>query len=261
MSLFEEWADEDFERPLRRPASYKVMDHGRWFRRLFPKQRYTVFFRQLERITKRKLSFSERDQIIGAGFRLLMEKHYVETAEDFRNQLKEEAEIQKMFYSDFEKINSLADQLLEHIKIFNKTTLLSSRREVQDFRYALYAPLDKDCSNAPIVPVLNRIIEAAKNMIEEHKPRAKPGPAPDTALRVFIAELAQIFGGKVTAGSSRKEGRRTSPFIEFVKATLFKLPENAFTGRDGIYTSAAIEAHVAAVCADLDSYVKQCVTR
>ena len=97
-------------------------------------------------------------------------------------------------------------------------------------------------------------------MIEKHKPRAKPGPAPDTALRVFIAELALIFGGKVTAGSNRKEGRRTSPFIEFVKATLFKLPENAFTGRDGIYTSAAIEGHVAAVCADLDNYVKQCVT-
>ena len=118
MSLFEEWADEDFERPLRPQGSYKLIDHGRWFRRLFPKQRYTVFFRRLERITKRKLSYSERDKIIGAGFRLLMEKHYVETAEDFRNQLKEEAEIQKMFYSHFEKINSLTDQLLELIKPF-----------------------------------------------------------------------------------------------------------------------------------------------
>ena len=163
-----------------------------------------------------------------------------------------------MFASTFEKMNSLADQLLEHIKPFSKFTLLSMRSDVQEFRHALYAPLDKECSNAPIIPVLDRILETSKNMMEKYKLKARRGPAPDMALRVFIAELAQIFGGKVTAGFSRKEGRRTSPFIEFVKAILFELPENAFTGRVGIYTGAAIEEHVAAVCADLDSYVKRC---
>ena len=76
------------------------------------------------------------------------------------------------------------------------------------------------------------------------------------ALRLFIAELAQIFGKKATAGYSRKKGRRASPFIDFVETILFALPEEAIMGREGIYTGGAIEAHVSAVCAGLESYVR-----
>ena len=97
MSLFDQWADEDDDRKLLRrsrpPASYTVVDHGHWFRRLFREQRYTVFFRQLERLTKRKLSFSEREAILSACIKLLLAKQYVETAEDFSSQLKSEAEL------------------------------------------------------------------------------------------------------------------------------------------------------------------------
>lgn len=155
MSLFEEWADEEdelnFSRRSRPPASYTVVDHGRWFRRLFPEQRYTVFFRQLNRIAKRKLSFSERDKILRACFSLLLDKEYVETAEDFRSQHLDEARQKTMVISTFKKINSLANQLLEHVGKLNKLTFFMSRRDMQEFRFKLHEPLDEGPSRAPIV--------------------------------------------------------------------------------------------------------------
>jgi len=256
MSLFEEWADEDDRldqsRWSRPPACYTVVDHGRWFRRLFPKQHYTVFFRQLERMTKRKLSFSERSQIISAGFRLLSEKEYVETAEDFASQLKSEAETKKTNISRIKEIYLLADQLHERIRSLHGLTILNFSSEIRDYVGALYAPLSTQDSSAPIDEVFQRVLNTSKNKIEELKPTGKRGPLPDAALRKCISELAQVFGEEnATAPYSRKEGRRASPFIDFVQQILYALPENAMIGRNGPYLPAAIEAHVHAVCADL----------
>ena len=257
MSLFDEWADEEFDlaylRRSRPPASYTMTDHGRWFRRLFPKKRYTVFFRQLNHITKRKLSFSEREQIIGACGRLLLEKDYVETAEDFRSQLIDEARQKRMVISKFKEMNSLANQLLEHVKNLDKLSFLMARRDMQEFRSRLYEPLDEGDSRAPLVEVLQRISDTSKNMLEEElKSKPKRGPSPDAALRKCISKLARVFGEEnATAPDSRKKGRRASPFIDFVQQILYALPENAMIGRNGPYTWAAIEAHVYDVCKDL----------
>lgn len=256
MSLFEEWADEEdelnFSRRSRPPASYTVVDHGRWFRRLFPEQRYTVFFRQLNRITKQKLSFSERDEIIRACFSLLLDKEYVETAEDFRSQHLDEARQKTMVISTFKKINSLANQLLEHVGKLNKLTFFMSRRDMQEFRFKLHEPLDEGPSRAPLVEVLQRISDTSKNMLEEElKSKAKQGPSPDTGLRNCISRLAQVFGENAPAGWSRKEERRASPFIDFVQVILYALPDNAMIGRNGPYLPASIEAHVAAALADV----------
>jgi len=262
MSLFEEWPDEDDEldrsRRSRPPASYTLVDHGRLFRRLFPKQRYTVFFRQLNFIAKRKLSFSERDQVMSACCGLLLEKEYVETEEDLRSQLKSNAEDLKINIERFEEIYSLAEPLLERISSLDRLTFLNVRSEVQRYHHALYAPLEGERASAPIKEVLRRIVNVSKDEIKDFKSKTKRGPLPDAALRKCISEAAQVFGEKkATASHSRKEGRRTSPFIDFVQLIFLALPENAMIGRHGRYTAAAIETHVAAVCKDLKKGLRE----
>lgn len=257
MSLFEQWIEEQdkiiLSRQSRPPASYTVVDHGMWFRRFFPEQRYTVFFRRLARIAKRKLSLSEREHIIGACGSLLWDKDYVETAEDFRSQLVDEARQKRMVISKFKEMNLLANQLLKQVRDLNKLTIFNGRLDMEEFRSRLYKPLDEGTSRAPVRAVLQRISDTSKDMLEEElKSKPKPGPSPDAALRKCIIKLAHVFGeDAATAGWSEKDGRRVSSFIDFVQEILFALPENAMIGRNGRYTAAAIEGHVHAVCADL----------
>ena len=254
MGLFEKLiADEgNFEKlQLANPITYRVRLNVRRFRRTFPNQRYHAFFHRLESIVKRKLSLSERNIIARACFELLLDKEYVETAEDFRWQLKREAEADKGAVAKLEDMHSLADRLQKHIKSIRDTRDEKDHPELVAFRRTIYDRLYWERKKAPIDAVLTRIADASEESIEELKSRLRRGPAPDRALRECIRELIQAYGKKPTAGWSIKEGRRKSPLVDFVNEILFALPEFARIGREGPYLPAAIEAHVAAVCADL----------
>lgn len=140
---------------------------------------------------------------------------------------------------------------MKGIDRLKKDIVSESLLEKRAFINFLYEPLDEFSFLAPIDQVLYRIRPASENAIAECKPKGKRGSPPDTELRSCIAELIRVYGDNPTAGYSRKEGRRASPLVDFVKSILFALPEEARMGRDGTYTGGAIEAHVAAVCADL----------
>lgn len=233
------------------PVSYAVRNHVMLFQATFHKKRYPLFFHRLEQIVKRKLSYSERENIISACFELADNKFYLETKEDLRRQLKWEAELEKSEISDLEEIKSLADQLLRRIESLNISISLVARPKILEFRSRLYEPLDEECSGAPIVEVLQRVVNTSKNIVEEHKPAGKPGPLPDVAQKKCITKLAQVFGENPTAPFIRSEGRRASPFIDFVQQILYALPDNAMIGTKGPYLPAAVEGHVAAVCKEL----------
>ncbi len=76
------------------------------FREAFPGRRCGPFFRKLEEITKRKLSYADRDLIIVASLRLIRKKNYAKTAEEFRTQLS----------WILQKIFSLSDELIKNIE-------------------------------------------------------------------------------------------------------------------------------------------------
>ena len=223
------------------------------FREAFPGRRSASFFRKLENITKRKLSYADRDLIIKASIRLIRKKNYAKTAEEFRTQLSWENEDRKRLVEILQKIFSLSDELIKNIELLESDGAWFIEKDV--FLLDLYKPFDALSATAPVEKVLSRIQRASMDALTQCKNKGKRGPPPDTAFRLFIAELAQIFDNKVTAGHSRKEGRRASPFIDFVETIIFALPEEAITGRNGIYTGGAIEAHVSAVCTNIETYV------
>jgi len=80
-------------------------------------------------------------------------------------------------------------------------------------------------------------------MIEEYAPEGK---RPDSELELWLSELARIYAAKITVGY--KDGRRTSPFIEFAKTILFALPDHARMGRQDLYTGAALEERIRRWC-------------
>ncbi len=236
---YEEYLDEVYKRKdardrLIHPVSYPVRCHIRRCRWTFPKQHYPVLFHRLERIRKRRLSLSERDQVKAACGELIDSKEYVETAEELRQQLESEAEQEKYDISALKKVNSLADQLVQHLRYLELGIPLMRRPTMDEFRSELYESFDKEWPRVPIVKVLRGVVKASKIVVERHKPQKKPGPSPDAALRKCISGLAQVFGAdKATAPNSRKMGRRASPFIDFVQEILHALPENAMIGRKG----------------------------
>ena len=82
------------------PVSYAARNHVMLFQATFHKKHYPLFFHRLEQIVKRKLSYSERENIISSCFELSDNKFYLETKEDLRRQLKWEAELEKSEFSD-----------------------------------------------------------------------------------------------------------------------------------------------------------------
>ena len=254
---YEDYLEEEYKRKDLRdrsihPVSYPVRCHIRRCHWTFPNRRYPVLFHRLERIRKQKLSLSERDQIKAACRELIDSKEYIETAEELRQQLKSEAEREKYDISALKKVSSSADKLVQHLRYLEMAAPLIRRPTMDEFRSEFYELFDKEWPRVPIVKVLRGIVKASKIVIERHKPPKRRGPLPDAALRKCISELAQVFGeDAATAGWSEKEGRRVSPFIDFVQEIFSALPENAMIGRNGRYTAAAIETHVAEVCKEL----------
>jgi hypothetical protein len=229
------------------------------FHEALPGRRCGPFFRKLQEIAKRKLSYADRDIIIKASLRLIKSKNYAsknyaKTAEKFRTQLSRENEDRKRLVETLQNICSISNELIENMYLLESDDSWFIEKDV--FLFDLYRPFDAHSAIAPVEQVLSRIQRASKDAVAQCKKKGKRGPPPDTALRWFIAQLAQIFCNKVTAGHSRKEGRRASPFIDFVGTIIFALSEEAITGRNGIYTWGAIEAHVFAVCTNLKTYVE-----
>jgi hypothetical protein len=224
------------------------------FREAFPGSRSGPFFRKLEDITKRKLSYADRDLIIKASLRLIERKKYAKTGEQYRTQLSCENKDRKQLVETLQTIYSLSHELIKNIGLLENDDAWLIERDV--FFLDLYKPFDTHSAIAPVEQVLSQIQRASEAAVAQHQKKGKRGPPPDVALRWFIAELAQIFGKKATAGYSREKGRRASPFIDFVQAILFALPEGAIMGREGIYTGGAIEAHVSAVCTNIEPYVR-----
>jgi len=221
------------------------------FHETFPNCAPDPLFQRLEEIVKRKLSSTERFDIIKACLRLVESKKNAKTPEAFREELSLNNEEKKRLSDALQEIYSLSGQLIKGIDRLKKDIVTEGLLEKRAFIINLYEPLDAFSSPAPIDQVLHRIRHTSENAIAECKPKGKRGQLPDTELRLCIAELIRVFGDKPTAGYSRKEGRRASPLIDFVESILFALPEEAMTGTGGPYTGGAIEAHVAAVCADL----------
>ena len=223
-------------------------------REAFPGCRCGPFFRTLEKITKRQLSYADRDAVIKSSLRLIARKNYAKTAAEFRTHLAWENEDRKRLVETLQEISSLSDKLIKNLETLESDGAWLIEKDV--FLLDLYKPFNALSAVAPVEQVLSRIQRASMDAVAQCKEKGKRGPPPDTSLRLFIAELAQIFGNKVSAGYSRKEGRRASLFIDFAETILRALPEEAIMGGKGIYTSGAIEAHVSTVCANLDSYVR-----
>lgn len=114
-------------------------------------------------------------------------------------------------------------------------TLGSSKK--YSFLLDFYKPFDASASIAPVDQVIARIQSASKSAVAQCPKKGNQGPKPDTAIRFFIAELSQIFENKITSGYNEKEVRRVSSFIDFVKAILLALPENAIMGWQGIFST------------------------
>ena len=98
------------------------------FREAFPGRRSASFFRKLENITKRKLSYADRDLIIKASLRLIRKKNYAKTAEEFRTQLSWENEDRKRLVEILQKIFSLSDELIKNIELLKAMTVGSSKK-------------------------------------------------------------------------------------------------------------------------------------
>ena len=92
------------------------------------------------------------------------------------------------------------------------------------------------------MPVLRKIWHTSRNVIKECAPKGRRGPSGDSGLELWLSELARVYGAKITVGY--KDGRRTSPFIEFAKAIFFALPGPARMGRQDLYTGPALEEHI-----------------
>ena len=221
------------------------------FRQVFPHRRYGQFIRKLQEIRKRQLSSAERDDIFDACLRLVESKKNAKTSESFREQLFWDNEEKKRLSDSLENIHSLSGKLITAIDHLKRDIVTQGLQEKRSFFIQLYEPVDAFSPLAPTEQVLYQIRRASEKAISECRPKGKRGPKPDTELRLCIAELLRVFGDNPTAGYSRKEGRRASPLIDFIETILSALPEEAMTGIDGPYTGGAIEAHVAAVCADL----------
>jgi len=225
------------------PYIFAAQHHMWRFREAFPDQSYLQFFSKLKRIANRYLSRAERDAIINACLRLIETKEHVKTADDFRRQLNWEAEDRKKVIAVLEDIHSLTDQLAKIISSLDHNMQLKEIHEIKYFRNLLYEPLDIYYSVAPIKPVLRRIWQTSRNMIDEYAPEGK---RPDSELELWLSELARAYGAKITVGY--KDGRRTSPFIEFAKTILFALPDHARMGRQDLYTGAALEERIRRWC-------------
>ena len=89
------------------------------FREAFPGRRFGPFFRKLEEITKRKLSYADRVGIIKASLKLTETKGHVETAQDYKRQLTWKTEDRKRAIAALENIHSLTDQLANSIASLN----------------------------------------------------------------------------------------------------------------------------------------------
>jgi hypothetical protein len=212
------------------------------FRKAFPGRRFGPFFRELEKIIKRKLSYADRDGIIKASLELIESKGRVETVQDYKRLLNWKAEDRKTAVAALENIHSLTEQLANSIASLTHDPTLKDLEEIKSFCDLIYEPLNYYFSEAPVKPVLRRIWHTSKKVIEECAPNGKRGPSRDSELELWLSELAQVYGPKITIGY--KDGRRTSPFIEFAKAIFFAVPAPARMGRQDLYTGAALEEHI-----------------
>ena len=125
------------------------------FGEAFPGRRCGAFFRQLNKIVKRELSFADRDKIIKASLRLVERKKNATTAEVFRSQLSWENEDKKKLVATLEKIHSLADDLIISIELLEDDNWSIDFEEKDAFLIALYRPFDARSSIAPVEQVLN----------------------------------------------------------------------------------------------------------
>lgn len=232
------------ERIPENPYIFAGQHHLWTFREAFPNQSYFQFFSKLKHIVNRYLSRDERDAIINACLRLIETKEHVETADDFRRQLIREAEDRKRVVAALKNIHSLTDQLARNISSLDHDPKLKDIKETKYFCDLLYEPLDIYSSVAPIKPVLRRIWQTSRNMIKEYPPEGLKSR--DSELELWLSELARAYGTKITVGY--KDGRRTSPFIEFPKTILFALPDHARMGRQDLYTGAALEERIRRWC-------------
>jgi hypothetical protein len=220
--------------------------HIRCFYAAFPGQLYPLFYHQLESIAERKLSIAERDAIIRVCRWLTEKKHNVKTADDLKRKLAGDNETKKRFIAAKRKLNLLAKQAEDSlvrlsIGIYNMSMhpYVRDYSDARELSHSLRELLDRFPSAPLELPVLGGIIA-----LTESEQKIGRGPPPDAEFARTIKLLEAIWGKEITAGYNASEGRRTSPFIEFVKTILRALPHNALIGREGIYTDAAIEEHI-----------------
>jgi len=90
------------------------------FHEAFPGRRCAPFFRKLEEIVKRKLSFTDRNTLIKACLRLIERKKNATTAEALRTQLSWENEDRKRLLETLQKISSLSNDLTENIELLER---------------------------------------------------------------------------------------------------------------------------------------------